>query len=618
MGCLSDACPILFTEYGVDIFGKNSYNKGKENFLWEGIAMITAVKSKLSEAIGAEPLLDRAYLYLEDGEREKAKEYFEKVLDKNPRSPFSYLGRLLIATEMADVTDLLLWETSYTEHPDFVKVLRFTEGELHDTLAGIAAERDRIAAVYGRAKEIEAGATDKAAFAEAYALYCEVRDFADAEDRLEMILDAASVTAYYAEKARARIENHLAGIKTACKTLRDKADALTAAVVQTKKTVAELPKAIEALTAERDALGLFKGKRKRELTVEIGAAEARLATMNGELEANRAEIRKISSKLAKLEPQLKLGELLGGEPQGSETYAKDKNVDENPNRADMVLTVYTDDEKPLALLKNADLLAIVARDPAALYAILLDEAALAVVNATEKSAAAVGASLAFPYVAELAMDVVKKCDKLIPHLPLKERLSVELARGDVITFGMFPKDGIDPYADIIPLPGTPYERPGKPVQWTVLSRSAKGKLVTLICNRPLLSRQVEPTGRRDVTWGNCEMHKYMQGEMFNLLFDSEERALISTCEIHSTDRVSGKESALREKILLPSYEEVGKVRSLLPADGYIWTRDKFEIIEYGSSLLVKLSVYSLKHDEAWHLLVHEGVGILPVIMIDLR
>ena len=204
--------------------------------------MLEIIKKELAKAIGAEPLLDRAYLYLEDGEREKAKEYFEKVLDKDPRSPFSYLGRLIIATEMADVTDLLLWETSYTEHPDFVKVLRFTEGELHDTLAGIAAERDRIAAVYGRAKEIEAGATDKAALAEAYALYCEVRDFADAEDRLEMILDAASVTAYYAEKARARIENHLAGIKTACKTLRDKADTLTAAVVQTKKTVAELPK----------------------------------------------------------------------------------------------------------------------------------------------------------------------------------------------------------------------------------------------------------------------------------------------------------------------------------------------------------------------------------------
>ena len=162
--------------------------------------MITTVKKYLKAAYEAEPLLDRAYLYLEDGDRTKAAEYFDKVLDKSPREPFAYLGKLIISEEMEDVADLLLWESSYSESPDFVKILRFTEGEIHDAFERIAADRDNAEKKYRKALAAEKAASTFEEMKAAYRLFDDVRDYADAEDRMQAIAEAVSVIKFYKDK----------------------------------------------------------------------------------------------------------------------------------------------------------------------------------------------------------------------------------------------------------------------------------------------------------------------------------------------------------------------------------------------------------------------------------
>ena len=42
-----------------------------------------------------EPLLERAFMFLEDKNWQSANEYFEKVLDQDPKNAQAYLGKLL-------------------------------------------------------------------------------------------------------------------------------------------------------------------------------------------------------------------------------------------------------------------------------------------------------------------------------------------------------------------------------------------------------------------------------------------------------------------------------------------------------------------------------------------
>ena len=272
--------------------------------------MFGLVKRSLMQARETDSLLDRAYLFLEDEDRTRALEYFEKVLDGDPRSTFAYLGRLVIALHMEDMFDLPNFETSYTEHPDFVKAVRFADDDLAVRLSSVAAARDAAEDTYKRALSLEANATSEEQLAEAYKLYREVDTFADAEDRATVIYDAISVARFYAQMGTAKI-HHLIDASHAFKAdIEQKIEALTLLVNMAKPMLEELKKSISRKTAERDSLGIFKGKRKKELTAEIEAETAKIAEVEKDLKKNRTALRYAQTELEKCESVLALESLV--------------------------------------------------------------------------------------------------------------------------------------------------------------------------------------------------------------------------------------------------------------------------------------------------------------------
>ena len=569
--------------------------------------MITTVKKYLKAAYEAEPLLDRAYIYLEDGDRDKASEYFDKVLDKNPREPFAYLGKLIISEGMEDVADLLLWERSYTENPDFVKILRFSEGELHDAFERLAAERDNAEEGYKRAVEKERTAQTADDLAEAYSLFAPVRDYADAEDRMLSLQNAASVIRYYAKMGKELADRSIAATEAFCQKTQAQIDQIIPVLNMEKVMVADIPKTVSRLTSEMNSLGIFKGKRKRELAEQIEAEQKKLVELEENIKGRREAVRKLSAELDKAQAALQTRGLFAD----YKDIADDKAVDATPEDGVLTYVSYKTDKEPRSLLANPEVLALVAKDAAALFAIIRDEKALAAVVKNKTNAAAVGSSPAFGEVAKMSLSIIKNQEKLVPYLPLKARLLAESENGDTVTFGMFPKDGKDPYAFIIPMPGTPIERTGVPVKWRVIGRENDGKRLTLICEKPLLFRPFEPTCRDDMTWKNSDMRKYMQGEMLGLLFDSTEREAVVPM------KCSYNNETCTDMLMLPSFDEVKKVRENLPREGFIWTRDSIEITYYNSSILTQVSMYSLNYNEKYNSLVFNGGGLLPVVKVDL-
>ncbi len=81
-----------------------------------------------------EPLLKRAFMFLEDGEFKDADEYAEKVLDTNPECAEGYLVKVLAENSLRKRRDLSDCEKQYTCNKDYQKAVRFADETLKKEL----------------------------------------------------------------------------------------------------------------------------------------------------------------------------------------------------------------------------------------------------------------------------------------------------------------------------------------------------------------------------------------------------------------------------------------------------------------------------------------------------
>ena len=97
-----------------------------------------------SSGIPTAPLLQRAFLFLEDGEWENADGYCEKVLDLEPQNARAYLGKLMAELQVFQPEQLALQEMPFDCNGSYKKALRFADDELRAQLEGYhAAVKDR-------------------------------------------------------------------------------------------------------------------------------------------------------------------------------------------------------------------------------------------------------------------------------------------------------------------------------------------------------------------------------------------------------------------------------------------------------------------------------------------
>jgi tetratricopeptide (TPR) repeat protein len=75
-----------------------------------------------------EPLLKRAFLFLEDGDFKTADTYFERVLDNDPENSSAYMGKLLASLKINKEEELKDHNTPLTTYKDFNKAVRFSNG----------------------------------------------------------------------------------------------------------------------------------------------------------------------------------------------------------------------------------------------------------------------------------------------------------------------------------------------------------------------------------------------------------------------------------------------------------------------------------------------------------
>ena len=89
---------------------------------------------------GIHSLMDRAYLFLEDGDFNSAEEYLNRVLDLEPRYAPAYAAKVCVAFGIRKEADLAETTFQYEDNPDWQKALRFADSQQKAVYEGYAAK----------------------------------------------------------------------------------------------------------------------------------------------------------------------------------------------------------------------------------------------------------------------------------------------------------------------------------------------------------------------------------------------------------------------------------------------------------------------------------------------
>ena len=145
------------------------------------------------------PLLERAFLFLEDGKWQDANIYCEKVLDIDPKNAEAYLGKLMAELGVRTRPQLADCKEPFDSSENYAKVIRFGDEKLENEMRGYIAhinernENARLNAIYNRTLNTMNSATTESAFKTAADTFKSISGFKDADTLAEQCLDKAEV-----------------------------------------------------------------------------------------------------------------------------------------------------------------------------------------------------------------------------------------------------------------------------------------------------------------------------------------------------------------------------------------------------------------------------------------
>lgn len=160
----------------------------------------TAAKPAATAAAGstgAAPLLERAFLFLEDGKWPDADTYCEKVLDIDPKNAQAYLGKLMAELQVQKRGQLSDCAQPFDKNENYLKILRFGDEALNTELRGyidIINERNethRKSAIYNNACGVMQSAAAQKAFLKGAELFKSISGFRDADALAAQCLEKA-------------------------------------------------------------------------------------------------------------------------------------------------------------------------------------------------------------------------------------------------------------------------------------------------------------------------------------------------------------------------------------------------------------------------------------------
>ena len=170
------------------------------------IAKADEPKAKVKETVvvgsnnaNVEPLLERAFLFLEDGKWQDANIYCEKVLDIDPKNAEAYLGKLMADLQVRTRKQLADCAEPFDGRDNYSKVLRFGDESLEKEMRGYITyinecnENARLTGIYENAQCKMQNAESEEAYKKAAEMFKSISSFKDAGTLVEQCLENAEV-----------------------------------------------------------------------------------------------------------------------------------------------------------------------------------------------------------------------------------------------------------------------------------------------------------------------------------------------------------------------------------------------------------------------------------------
>ena len=145
------------------------------------------------------PLLERAFLFLEDGKWRDADIYCEKVLDIDPKNAEAYLGKLMAELRVNNRRNLADCSEPFDDRDNFGKIIRFGDEALEAEIRGYIThindrnENTRLTGIYENAQCSMQNAQSEEAYKKAAEEFKGISGFKDADTLVEECLDKAEI-----------------------------------------------------------------------------------------------------------------------------------------------------------------------------------------------------------------------------------------------------------------------------------------------------------------------------------------------------------------------------------------------------------------------------------------
>lgn len=145
------------------------------------------------------PLLKRAFMFLEDGDFDRADEFCEQVLNIDPECAEAYLGKLMAELKVRKQEDLADCEKPFDEYNNYNKAVRFADEKLSKTLQGYIShindrnENARMEGIYAQAVSAMNAADTQYSFEQAAQAFESIENYKDSSARAKECRDKAEI-----------------------------------------------------------------------------------------------------------------------------------------------------------------------------------------------------------------------------------------------------------------------------------------------------------------------------------------------------------------------------------------------------------------------------------------
>lgn len=141
--CYKDMSPYDMPEEFAFLQAQDMGKIGFMQDLIHGVQKVVSKNSAVKETVvinnsntSVEPLLKRAFMFLEDKDWSSADEYCEKVLDQDPENARAYLGKLMVDLKVTKQKNLADCKNEFIDNINYEKAIRFADKKLAEKLEG--------------------------------------------------------------------------------------------------------------------------------------------------------------------------------------------------------------------------------------------------------------------------------------------------------------------------------------------------------------------------------------------------------------------------------------------------------------------------------------------------